>query len=217
MDELYSESMYIPQELLDEIQTNIERIISNFNVPTDNKLDVIKKINFLCSRSKYLTITDELTGMYNRRHFENTFEREFMRSKRYGSKLSIAIIDIDLFKKINDTYGHLAGDYILSEVGFMISDNFRKTDMAFRYGGEEFVVILTETDANQAFIPLERLRKSIEENSFEKDGKNIKVTISIGISSDIEGSDTTDEFFEKADKALYEAKNSGRNKTVILS
>ena len=133
------------EEMLDEIQKNIEEIISNFPVPEDNKLDVIKKINFMYSQTRYLSLTDALTGLYNRRHFNAELEREFMRSKRYGGDLCIAIIDIDFFKKINDTYGHLCGDYVLKEVAYLILGNFRKTDMVFRYGGEEFVVLMTET------------------------------------------------------------------------
>lgn len=114
------------EEMLDEIQKNIEEIISNFPVPEDNKLDVIKKINFMYSQTRYLSLTDALTGLYNRRHFNAELEREFMRSKRYGGNLCIAIIDIDFFKKINDTYGHLCGDYVLKEVAYLILENFRK-------------------------------------------------------------------------------------------
>ena len=216
MDYLYSESMYIPEELLDEIQHNIEKLISKFNVPTDNKLDVIRKINFLYSKSKFLSMTDELTGLGNRRNFDATFEREFSRSKRYGAKLSLAIIDIDLFKNVNDKYGHLAGDYVLSEIGFILSQSFRKSDMAFRYGGEEFAVLLPETDSLQALIPLERLRKQIEQNVFEKDNFRMNITVSIGINSKVEECDNQDTFFENTDRALYKAKSEGRNKIVIF-
>ena len=118
----------IPDEVMEKIQKNIEEIITNFPVPEDNKLDVIKKINFMYSHTRHLSLTDGLTGLYNRRHFDNTVEREFLRSKRYGGDLTIAIIDIDFFKKINDTYGHLCGDYVLKEVAYLIMDNFRKTD-----------------------------------------------------------------------------------------
>lgn len=202
------------EEILDEIQKNIEEIISNFPVPEDNKLDVIKKINFMYSQTRYLSLTDALTGLYNRRHFNAELEREFMRSKRYGGNLCIAIIDIDFFKKINDTYGHLCGDYVLKEVAYLILENFRKTDMVFRYGGEEFVVIMTETSLENSLIPLERLRKTIENNNFIYKDKKITVTVSIGVEAN--QTDTTDEFLNNADKALYQAKQNGRNQTVLF-
>lgn len=202
------------EEMLDEIQKNIEEIISNFPVPEDNKLDVIKKINFMYSQTRYLSLTDALTGLYNRRHFNAELEREFMRSKRYGGNLCIAIIDIDFFKKINDTYGHLCGDYVLKEVAYLILENFRKTDMVFRYGGEEFVVLMTETSLENSLIPLERLRKTIENNNFIFKGEKIKVTISIG--AETNHTESTEEFLNNADKALYQAKQNGRNQTVLF-
>ncbi len=205
-------SMDIPSEVLDEIQKNIEDIIRNFDVPDANKMDVIKKINFIYNQSKHLSITDELTGLFNRRHFEQNFEREFLRAKRYNSDLSIAIIDIDFFKKVNDTYGHLCGDYVLREAAYMIQESFRKTDMVFRYGGEEFVVILTETSLESALIPLERLRKKIEAKNLFYEGKNFNITVSIGLNSDTSKFESASEFLDAADKALYRAKENGRNR-----
>ena len=210
----YQNSFDIPDNLLDEIQKNIEEIITNFPVPEDNKLDVIKKINFMYSRTRYLSLTDALTGLYNRRHFDNTVEREFMRSKRYGGDLSLAIIDTDFFKKVNDTYGHLCGDYVLKEVAYLIMDNFRKTDFVFRYGGEEFVVILTETNIKSSQIPLERLRKKIEEYPFVFNGQPLNVTISTGVSSN--NAEDMETFLDNADKALYRAKQAGRNRIEIF-
>jgi len=202
-------SFDIPEEVLDNIQKNIEEIINKFPVPEDNKLDVIKKINFMYSHTRHMSLTDPLTGLYNRRHFDNTVEREFLRSKRYGGDLTLAIIDIDFFKKINDTYGHLCGDYILKEAAYLILDNFRKTDLVFRYGGEEFVALLTETNIENAKIPLERLRAKIEQTSFCFNGQELKITISAGVS--LNNVDSASEFLDNADKALYFAKENGRN------
>ena len=140
-------------EVLDEIQSNIEEIIKSFPISDGSKLDVIKKINFMYSQTRYMSVTDPLTGLYNRRYLENILEREFLRAKRYQNELSIAIFDIDFFKKVNDTYGHLCGDYVLKETAYLALETFRKTDIVFRYGGEEFVVILTETPLNKAQIP----------------------------------------------------------------
>lgn len=198
-------------EILDEIQQNIQSIIENFDVPEDNKLDVIRKINFMYTKTKELSITDALTGLHNRRHFEQTADREFLRAARYKSDLTFAVIDIDFFKHINDTYGHLCGDKILKEVAFLINDSFRKTDMVFRYGGEEFVIILTETNETDAQIPLERLREKIENNAFKFKTETLKVTVSIGFSSAVEASEDATELFSFADKALYKAKENGRN------
>lgn len=203
----------IPDGVMDEIQKNIEDIISGFPVPEENKLDVIKKINFMYSHTRYLSLTDGLTGLYNRRHFDNTVEREFLRARRYNNPLSVVIIDIDYFKKINDTYGHLCGDYVLKEVAYLILDNFRKTDIVFRYGGEEFAVILTETPSENVFIPLERIRKSIENHQFCYENCVIKVTVSAGAASN--DCETVNNIIKSADEALYEAKLSGRNRVVI--
>ncbi len=212
---LLNNDFEIPSELLDEIQKNIKDIIVSFDIPDNNKMDVIRKINFMYKHTKHLSETDALTKLNNRRCFENCFDKEFARAKRYGNKLSIGIIDVDFFKKINDTYGHLCGDYILQEVAYNIVNNFRQTDFVFRYGGEEFTVILTETSVESAQIPFERLRKTIEEQVFKYDNKDIKVTISAGISSNTELQDAWD-MLDEADKALYKAKNNGRNRVELF-
>lgn len=213
--DLLNNDFEIPSELLDEIQKNIKDIIVSFDIPDNNKMDVIRKINFMYKHTKHLSETDALTKLNNRRCFENCFDKEFARAKRYGNKLSIGIIDVDFFKKINDTYGHLCGDYILQEVAYNIVNNFRQTDFVFRYGGEEFTVILTETSAESAQIPFERLRKTIEEQVFKYNNNDIKVTISAGISSNTELQDAWD-MLDEADKALYKAKNNGRNRVELF-
>lgn len=204
----------IPSDILDEIQQNITNIIESFDIPDDNKNDVIKKINFMYTQTRQLSITDGLTNLYNRRHFEMTFDREFNRAKRYKSELSLAVIDIDLFKSFNDTYGHSCGDYVLKELAYLLVQNFRQTDLIFRYGGEEFVILLTETPLENAFIPLERLRKVVEENRFRYKGQDLKVTISGGISSNNDIENLWD-MFDLADKALYKAKECGRNQIKL--
>lgn len=209
------ENFDIPASVLDEIQKNIEDIILNFDIPEGNKIDVIKKINFMYSQTRFLSVTDALTGLYNRRHFEDTLEREFLRASRYKNNLSFAIIDVDFFKKVNDTYGHSAGDFVLKEVAYLILQNLRKTDMVFRYGGEEFTVIITETPKEKAIVPLERLRKAVEEYPFSYNGQDIKITISIGISEVCENITTVHQLFDDADRALYKAKENGRNQIQI--
>jgi len=207
----FDDSFDLPPSVLDQIQKNIEDIILNFDIPEGNKKDVIKKINFMYSQSRHLSLTDALTGLHNRRSFEDSFEREFCRAERYKSDLSFAIIDIDYFKKVNDTYGHSVGDYILKEVAYLLIDTFRKTDMVFRYGGEEFAVIIPETPIEKAVVPLERFRRAINEYPFNTSGKDIEITVSIGISEFGKEITTAQNLFEEADKALYKAKANGRN------
>ena len=206
----------IPDTLLDEIQQNIEHIIRDFDVPEENKMEVIKQINYIYTRTKYLSITDELTGLSNRRCFDNTLEKEFLRALRYNNKLTLVMFDIDHFKTVNDTYGHPCGDYILKEVANAALQTFRKTDTVFRFGGEEFVVILTETDIKQSEIPLERFRKTIETLDLTYQNQQINITVSIGACQIDQSIGNKEEFLQKADNALYDAKNSGRNKVVFL-
>ncbi len=201
----------IPSHVLDEIQQNIQNIIESFDIPDANKSDVIKKINFMYSHTKQMSLTDSLTGLYNRRHLQDTLNREFSRAKRYQNELSFAIIDIDFFKKVNDTYGHACGDFILKKAAYMIMNNFRFSDIVFRFGGEEFAVILAETSLDDAKIPLERLRELFEKSNFNYKGQTVKITISIGVSSVREETESVEQLFDNADKALYEAKAGGRN------
>lgn len=215
VEDLEVMSFDIPDSVLDEIQQNIEHIIRTFDVPEENKMEVIKQINFMYSRTRYLSLTDELTGLSNRRCFDNTFEKEFLRAQRYKNKLTLVIFDIDYFKNVNDTYGHPCGDYILKQVANAALQTFRKTDTVFRFGGEEFAVILTETDIQQAMIPLERFRKTIETLNLLYQASPVKITVSIGACQLLENISTKEEFLDKTDKALYEAKNSGRNCTIL--
>jgi diguanylate cyclase (GGDEF)-like protein len=123
--------------------------------------------------------------------------------------------DIDHFKNINDTYGHPCGDYILKEISNAALQTFRKTDTVFRFGGEEFVVILPETDITQAQIPLERFRKTVETLNLNYQNQQITVTVSIGACQYCDEMSSKEELLGKTDEALYKAKNSGRNKTVL--
>lgn len=211
------DSFDFPDELLDDIQRNIEHIINTFDVPEENKMEVIRQINFMYSRTKYLSMTDELTGLFNRRCFDNDFNKEFLRVQRYNNNLTLVMFDIDHFKNVNDTYGHPCGDFVLKEIANAAMQTFRKTDNIYRTGGEEFTVILTETDIHHAIIPLERFRKTVETLMPTYCDEAIQVSVSIGACQFNSEIKTPQEFIEKTDKALYEAKNSGRNKTVLSS
>lgn len=179
------------------------------------ELELLMKLKILYARTQYLSITDELTGLYNRRHFDDSLKREYERCKRYKTKMSVAMMDIDHFKQVNDTYGHQFGDFVLQEISKIILSSIRQTDLACRYGGEEICVIMPETMLENIYVPLERLRIKIENHDFTYEGKTVKMSISIGGAST--GSCFGDYYdvVKKADSALYEAKENGRNRVII--
>lgn len=168
------------------------------------------------SEQKFKSLQDSLTRLPNRAAFEERLELEFNRWQRYGTPLVIAIADIDLFKKINDTYGHIAGDKTLQVIASMLKKSLRGTDFVARYGGEEFVMVFPQTEVDAIAEPLEKARKRIQSIPFKFKNNDITITISIGAAS-FSGEDTISSVFERADKALYSAKKSGRNKVVIDS
>lgn len=189
-------------------------IKSKFYKTMISELLLLFKMRYLYSETEYLSVTDGLTGLYNRRHFEDNIELEFLRTKRYPSEISLAMIDIDHFKQVNDSFGHQFGDYVLKEISNIISASFRKTDMIYRYGGEELAIILTGTANENAVISLERVRSKIANHNFSSNGLETSISISIGVSSGADAIQTQGELIELADKALYKAKHTGRNKVV---
>ncbi len=169
----------------------------------------------LFSEVKRLAITDTLTGLYNRRHFMERAQNEFERTRRYHTPLSVIMLDLDHFKSVNDTYGHLLGDAVLQNVGKICKDTLRCVDIIGRYGGEEFMVLLPETPIAKTEITAERLRKNIAELVTPSDQGDIRVTVSLGLSAMTESIDSLDTLLVQADRALYLAKGSGRNKVVV--
>ncbi len=163
-----------------------------------------------------LAITDGLTKLYNSRHFYHELEMELERSQRYHHPLSLVIMDIDLFKQYNDRYGHLEGDRVLSKLGKAIRQSLRKTDSAYRYGGEEFTVILPETVCKEAESVAERIKAAIEQNTFYPDGGDpTHITVSVGVTQYLPGEKVTD-LVKRADKALFLSKNQGRNRITAV-
>ena len=154
--------------------------------------------------------TDALTKIPNRMSFDERITHEYRRWQRYNNKLTLCLIDIDKFKNVNDTYGHKAGDIVLQTVAGKCNSKVRGSDFFCRYGGEEFALILPETDLSAAITVAESLRESIEGCSFQYGDKTVKITISCGL-AEFKGKDNLDTIFKRADKALYKAKNSGRN------
>ncbi len=168
-------------------------------------------------RIKRLTVKDDLTGVYNRRKFDQDLREELNKSIRYVRNLSLLMVDIDYFKKYNDLHGHQRGDAILKKLGMVFNKHMRNTDKAYRYGGEEFAIICTETDRDSAIICAERLRKVISEEKFEGeediDPYN-NLTVSIGVSNFPFDATEIDKFIRHADDALYRAKAEGRDRVV---
>jgi diguanylate cyclase (GGDEF)-like protein len=170
------------------------------------------------TRLEKLAITDYLTGIYNIRYFYHRIIEEFSRSERYVMPISCLMLDIDYFKKINDTYGHKIGDMVLKEFAQQLKKYTRKIDVLARYGGEEFIIMLPQTSDQGAVIEAERIRNSIKLHKFKSLKYRDGITISIGISSYPNEKITThDELISAADDALYEAKNSGRDCVIIFT
>lgn len=164
-----------------------------------------------------MNLRDGLTGVYNRRFMEKRLADEYERHVRYGRNFSIIMFDIDFFKKVNDTYGHQCGDFILKSISEKISSMIRKTDFLARYGGEEFCCLLPETNLAAARMLAERFRVAVAEMKSVYQDHEITVTISLGV-SELKGQFSSSEaLFKMADDALYQAKNSGRNRVVALS
>ncbi len=167
-------------------------------------------------RLEYLAVTDGLTGLYNHRHIRERLDEEFERAQRYHLPLSCLILDIDNFKQINDTWGHLQGDYILRELARRITATVRKSDIIARYGGEEFIVLLPQTGVEGAKVEAERLLRHVNGKAFEGMPEGQRVTVSIGVAVlDHEKMTTSEAMIRVGDKALYDAKRLGKNRVVV--
>ena len=161
---------------------------------------------------------DSLTNLWNHGYFQDKLSEEIQRHRQAKEPLSLVMIDIDNFKKLNDTYGHQHGDVILKKIARLFREQSREKDFACRYGGEEFAIILEQTNKNQAFDSAERLRKRVENYTFPgaTADQSMKITVSIGIATFPDDADNKEDLIAKADKAMYIAKFSGKNKTVLI-
>ena len=200
----------VARSTLDTLST---RDISYLEQLTRQSAITINRANAYAKILQYATL-DALTGLNNRRQFEVRLKQEIATTKRQKNPLCAMMIDIDFFKKVNDTYGHASGDTVLRTVASIIKEHLRESDIPSRYGGEEFAVLLPYTHIDEAQIVGERLRKAVENTPVPIDKKNINVTISMGL-AEFNPEETGENLFERADKALYEAKESGRNRVCI--
>jgi diguanylate cyclase (GGDEF)-like protein len=165
-------------------------------------------------RTERSALTDGLTGLYNHAYFLQALRRELHRSKRHDLKASLAMFDLDDFKKLNDTRGHLEGDRVLMKASALIKETLREIDVAARYGGEEFAVILPETSASGAFVVAERIRLKIARH-FRKKRGGPKVTVSGGVAAYPEDAETMDDLIRRADQGLYRSKAAGKNRITL--
>ncbi len=172
---------------------------------------------YLNLETQRLSMTDGLTGLYNYRQFQVFLEREVQSSQRYRHPVSLILVDLDHFKRVNDKYGHLVGDQVLQEVAELLRELSRETDIVARYGGEEFVILLPKTSLEGAHDYAERIRAAVEKRDFAMDaGQQMKLTISLGVGCfPAEGVEDGKALIEVSDMALYEAKNAGRNRVVV--
>ncbi len=163
---------------------------------------------------KEMAIIDELTGIFNRRGILDLLKREVARSERFNLPLSIAMVDVDDFKRINDTFGHVTGDKVLKAVALIMKSAIRRIDMLGRYGGEEFLIIFPNTPKDNARVAAEKLRKEVESHKFKYRDQEFRVTISLGVAEYTYG-DSVEVLISKADEALYKAKRAGKNRVEI--
>ncbi|MDX9788610.1 MAG: diguanylate cyclase [Desulfobacterales bacterium] len=192
----------------EELLLRIKRVL--------NERQLTKERIHMLRRLQKLAITDALTKLYNSRHFYTQIELEVDRSNRYGHPLALLLMDIDHFKVYNDAYGHLEGNKVLHFLGRAIKSCLRKMDSAYRYGGEEFTVILPDTSGKEAEIVAHRIRTTIANQVFTPEpDKKEKITVSIGVTEYCRNEEIT-AFIHRSDKAMYQSKNNGRNRVSCL-
>ncbi len=186
------------------------------NVELQKEIEERKRLE---AKLVQLATTDELTGIHNRRHFLERSQTEFNRAIRYNHSLTVLMLDVDHFKKVNDSYSHTVGDQVLTELSAIICGTLRVSDIFGRYGGEEFCVLLPDTNAKQGLFVAERIRQNVELHPFKTAAGSLSITISIGLAclflSDSNQSTSLEQFINEADHAMYKAKQDGRNRVAV--
>ena len=192
----------------EELLLRLKRVLNERKLTYD-RTQMLKKLN-------KLAITDGLTNLYNSRYFYSQLELEVDRFRRYNHPLSLLLLDIDHFKQYNDAYGHIEGDKVLVKMGKVIKSCLRRMDTGYRYGGEEFTIILPETGSEEAKVVAERVKTTLNEATFTPEpGTTVQITVSIGLTEYSPNEDIAS-FVQRADRAMYMSKESGRNTITVL-
>lgn len=204
-------------EELGRLNLTYEQMVVELRHAKEKAENLAHELTEANARLRELAYRDPLTGLFNHGHFQELLDRELLRATRYGHSLSLILFDLDHFKRVNDRYGHPAGDIVLRRIGELASENVRGCDYVARYGGEEFGVILPETDTKGSFILAERIRKTIESTQISCGDAHIVATVSIGVATYNPGNNvqSKSQIIAAADRALYESKRLGRNRTCI--
>lgn len=199
----------------EETRYRLREVESLFGLEEDDR---VQRLADELAKYKRLSMTDELTGLYNKRYFANRLSEEVARSRRHGSPLALILADVDQFKAVNDEHGHDIGDAVLREIGRILKkgvehegvvSRLRKSDIIARYGGEEFVVILPETPLDGAMVTGDKLRRAVADNLFPE---GVRVTLSLGVAAMGDATESSSRLIKQADIALYQAKTNGRNR-----
>lgn len=212
-DFMYQNSTIIP---LKETGGNVEYICLILYDVTEAAVSRLR-LQEANKRLHLMSRTDGLTGLLNRKTWEEEVNEEFRRFQRYNRTSCMLMFDIDHFKEINDTHGHVVGDDVIRKTARVLMESIRGVDIAGRYGGEEFAVMLVDTGIKGAHVVAERIRRQIARSALETDEKIISFTVSMGVAELTKDIDSTTQWIERADKGLYQAKNSGRNNVCVYS
>lgn len=211
-----TEQIVMEKKLRRQVQ-NFNRILKEQDRTTDYLISVQKDLQRKSIELERLSITDCLTGINNRRKFDEDIKNESLRASRYKHTISLLLIDIDDFKDVNDTYGHPFGDIVLKSLTTVFQLSIRETDIASRYGGEEFAIILPETDYETAQIVSERIRSNVEKRRFSPGSDELCITVSIGLSTISSENIDPSKIIQLTDECLYEAKRCGKNKVCSIN
>lgn len=210
------DEIYIHPKIVKNVMENFLQVIAYLTI-TYGAYIWLGHNKRIQNKLRRLSTIDPLTGLFNRRAFRTKLYVEFKRSIRYKKDLSLILIDIDFFKKINDKYGHDTGDYVLRDLSLNFSRHLRENDILCRWGGEEFVLFMPESNQQSSKVVAEKIRKFVELHPIKlKNGVNIELTISLGCTSLCKEDRSIDTLIVRADKAMYLSKQNGRNKVTLL-
>jgi len=214
----YSQILQEANRELGRLNLSYENLLIEYKKEKERSTAFANKLKSSNEELRKIASRDGLTGLFNRRYFQDAMDKELSRAIRYARPFSLVMFDLDYFKKINDSFGHKTGDLVLKEISAEVQNIVRSDDIVARYGGDEFAIILPETDLKAVAVLAERIRRTVEEMEISADTVKIKATISVGAATYVPGGEATGkvEVLDAADAALYSAKNTGRNRLSVV-